>query len=150
MTVFTSPHHSAMTHSPKTDWHQLSGITQWLQQRVDSGQEREIWNCMCRIVLKLNGPTQISEQSYHFNTKCRGLETFTKSCHKTPFRFGNRDTHAWLNDKMRIVPPCKIRLLGASQCSISILSPTRLHPCILLHTGRAPRDSTTRPLNTWA
>ena len=32
--------HSAMTHPSKTDWHQLSGITHWLQQRVDYGQER--------------------------------------------------------------------------------------------------------------
>ena len=32
--------HSAMTHPSKTDWHQLSGITHWLQQPVDSGQQR--------------------------------------------------------------------------------------------------------------
>ena len=30
----------AMTHPFKTDWHQLSGVTHWLQQRVDSEQER--------------------------------------------------------------------------------------------------------------
>ena len=34
------PNHSAMNHPPKTDWHQLRGITHWQQQRVDSGQDR--------------------------------------------------------------------------------------------------------------
>ena len=29
------PNHSAMTHPSKTNWHQLSGITHWLHQRVD-------------------------------------------------------------------------------------------------------------------
>ena len=32
--------HSPMTHPSKTVWHQLSGIIHWLQERVDSGQER--------------------------------------------------------------------------------------------------------------
>ena len=32
--------HSAMIHLSKTDWPELSGITHWLQQWVDSGQER--------------------------------------------------------------------------------------------------------------
>ena len=32
--------HSAMAHPSKTDWHQLSSITYWQQQRVVSGQER--------------------------------------------------------------------------------------------------------------
>ena len=32
--------HSEMTQTSKTDWQQLSGITHWLQQRVDSEQGR--------------------------------------------------------------------------------------------------------------
>ena len=32
--------HSAITSPSTTDWHQLSVNTHWLQQRVDSGQER--------------------------------------------------------------------------------------------------------------
>ena len=40
------PNYSAMTHPSKTDWHQLSGITHWLQQQVDSGQERFSMSCL--------------------------------------------------------------------------------------------------------
>ena len=34
------PNHSAITHLSKTDWHHLSGITHFLQQQVNSEQER--------------------------------------------------------------------------------------------------------------